>query len=816
MTSDMESRDLRVGQRLNLDDVAGGVPTGAPTEFVIPPHHLVTHGIVLGMTGSGKTGLLMVMVEEALRSRVPTILIDIKGDLPNLLFLFPELDAASFAPWIDGEGAARAGQTPAVAAEAVATKWREGLAGSNLGGADIRSLRESVAIRVVTPGATIAEPLDVLSALSQRSPLWGIDDEAAHDKLSAGISLVLRLVGEDGDPRSREHLVLSTLAMRRIDRGEAAPLPMLLGDLLKPPVANIGAMPFDQFFPPTDRQRLAQGLNTLLASPRLASWLKGASLDIASWLEARPDGRTPAVIVSVAHLDDEERGLVLGLLLDEMLSYVRGLSGSSTLRALLVFDEIFGFLPPHPHNPPTKRPLLALLKQARAFGVGTLLATQNPMDVDYKALSNAGAWIIGRLQTDADRERVVEGLRGADGGLVGLEPEALANTLRNLPPRAFFVRDVHQKPACSLMRSRFAMSYLRGPITRRELAVIAKSLTDGPVVKESTQAAPTATVTSASDAPGALVVASPALPASPAAVAASPASPNGALVETPTVSRVAPTIEGWHTWFEARRQAAALSPQIVATVAVRLRDAKLGFAAERRATVRVPLDPAGRLDLARATFVVPADLSESPPPSASFGELPASVGTKKGREAIERSLRDHASAQGASDVEVHRGLKLARADDEPAELFRARCARESAASLGEIQRKIHDAWAPHFAKLETKRALAERERDHAHASLSSAPSDLGAAFVGIALGRQAGARFAKGRTKAESALAKAHEALIKADTEVRAAVAERDAELHTAARDAAHVVYQIETVRVLPKKGDAEVVSIGILWAGGP
>ena len=272
----MESRDLRVGQRLNLEELAAGAAPSstAASEFVIPPHHLVTHGVVLGMTGSGKTGLLMVMVEEALRSRVPTILIDIKGDLANLLFLFPELDGASFEPWVDAEGAARAGQTPAVAAEAVAKKWRDGLAGSNLSGVDVRSLRDSVAIRVVTPGATIAEPLDVLSALSKRSALWGVDDEAAHDKLAAGISLVLRLVGEDGDPRSREHLVLATLAMRHIDRGEAAPLQALLGDLLKPPVANIGAMPFDQFFPPADRQRLAQGLNTLLASPRLASWLQ--------------------------------------------------------------------------------------------------------------------------------------------------------------------------------------------------------------------------------------------------------------------------------------------------------------------------------------------------------------------------------------------------------------------------------------------------------------------------------------------------------------------------------------------------------------
>jgi hypothetical protein len=804
----METRDFVLGTRVSVDEAAQrtAATAAASQGFALPAHHLVTHGVILGMTGSGKTGLLMVMVEEALRSKVPTVLIDIKGDLPNLLFLFPELAAASYQPWVDEEAARRSGQTREAMATQIAEQWRSGLASAQLTAEDVGALRDSVHLRVVTPGASIGEPLNVLSSLSHRSSLWGVDDEAAHDELAAGISLVLRLAGFDGEPRGREHVVLSALAVRRIERGEPAPLAVLLSDLLNPPIAQIGAMAFDDFFPPKDRQILAQGLNTMLASPRLASWQKGAPLDVASWLATREDGKTPAVIVSVAHLEDEERLLVLGLLLDQMLSYVRGLSGSSSLRALLVFDEIFGFLPPHPHNPPTKRPLLALLKQARAFGVGTIVATQNPMDVDYKALSNAGAWIIGRLQTDADRERVVEGLRGADGGLSGLEPGEVENLLRNLPPRTFFVRDVHAKPACGLVRSRCAMSWLRGPVTRRELAAVWKALADRPVeVEPATTALPSASAATI----GAKAAVEPASSAGkaviPAVVTAAPAA--AALSAT-----VAPVLaDGWHSFFEAGANA-QLKPWLFATIVLRVRSAKLGFASERKATLLASFDASGRPELGQAQFVDPGQFAASAGPAARFADLPSLLGTKKGREGIEKSLRDHAVAQGTFDVEFHRELALCRADGESAEAFRERCRNESLRRLAESQRQIQADYAPKIAKLEAKYHAAQVAAQTAQASLQAAPSDLGAALVGLALGRQAGNRVSRGRDKAAGSMQKAHEAFVKADVELRAAVAERDTELAAAAREVDRVAFQIEAERVLAKKGDAEVLSVGILW----
>jgi hypothetical protein len=261
--------------------------------------------------------------------------------------------------------------------------------------------------------------------------------------------------------------VLSVFAERRLREGQPADVASLLEDLRKPPIARLGAMEFDEFLPKKDRLSLATALNTLLASPTFESWRTGAPLDVASWVAPREDGRTPAVIISVAHLDDDERALVLGILLDQLLAWVRGLNGSEQLRALLVFDEVYGFVPPHPANPPTKRPLVALMKQARAFGLGVLLATQNPMDLDYRALSNAGVWCVGRLQTDADRQRVVEALRGVPGA--DADAGQLAGLLKQLAPRWFVMRNVYQRPPLVLMQSRTTLCWLRGPMTRGDL-----------------------------------------------------------------------------------------------------------------------------------------------------------------------------------------------------------------------------------------------------------------------------------------------------------------------------------------------------------
>jgi DNA helicase HerA-like ATPase len=437
--------------------------------YRLPAHHLVTHGVVVGMTGSGKTGMLTVLCEEALRSEVPVLMIDVKGDLPNLLLAFPSLEASAFLPWAASVMGPHDDRPLDAVAQQLAEERAKQLGDWGIGTPELTKFHAGTHIRVLTPGSTAGEPIHLLSSLERRSPRWDTDPDAAQASLSAAVSLVLRLVGRDPDPaRSRDHVLLSVLAERRLRSGQDANLAALLNDLQDPPIDSVGAMSVDTFLPTAERQKLASALNNLLASPTFGAWRTGETLDVGAWLTPGLDGRTPAVIVSVAHLDDTERNLVLGVILEEVLAWTRGLPGTSRLRALVVFDEVYGYLPPHPQNPPTKRPLVALLKQARAFGVGVVVATQNPMDLDYRALGNAGLWCIGRLQTDADRERVVDGLGMERGrGAKGPNPDAF---LQKLSPRWFLTRDVHADgDGICVIKPRWAMSFLRGPMTRCEL-----------------------------------------------------------------------------------------------------------------------------------------------------------------------------------------------------------------------------------------------------------------------------------------------------------------------------------------------------------
>ena len=461
---------LHLGARHSLDgrhDLGG---------FHLPAHSLVTHAVVVGMTGSGKTGLVTVLIEEALRAQIPALVIDVKGDLPNLALAFPSFDSEALAPWVEAAPGDPDGIADPPEVEAAAKMRREGLESWKITEDDLRAYAETLHLRIVTPGSDAGEPLHLLSALERRSDRWDSDLPAARANLSAAVSLVLRLTGRDGDPgRSREHALISVLAEARMRRGASAPLEALLPEILEPPLDSIGALPVEAFVPTRARAELAADLNTLIASPSLSAWRRGQDLDVASWMApvVTPSGtRTPVTIVSVAHLDDDERVLALGVLLEEVLTWVRSLPGSSRLRALLVFDEIYGFLPPHPASPPTKKPLVSLMKQARAYGVGCVLATQNPMDLDYRALSNAGTWILGRLTTDADRARVVEGL-GEDK-----RKSPLDAVLKKLRPRWFVVRDA-RGDAPTLLNPRWAMSYLRGPMTSVEIKRARESRPDG-------------------------------------------------------------------------------------------------------------------------------------------------------------------------------------------------------------------------------------------------------------------------------------------------------------------------------------------------
>ncbi len=443
--------------------VGGAVPLrgGDSRDYLLPADHLCTHGLIVGMTGSGKTGLKFTIVESLLAAQIPVVMIDIKGDLPNLLLSFPTFHTDHLRPWIDAEGLDEV--AAAALAEKVALERAEGLLRWRLGQADVQRYVAGVQMRVLTPGSTLGEPLHLLSSLERRSTLWDTNPEAASESLSAAVSLVLRLLGRDPDPaKSRDHVLLTVLAERQLRAGKDASLDVLLNDVVLPPIETIGAQTVDDFMDLKERRNLASGLNTLLASPSFRSWRQGSSLDVGEWLSPK-DGKTQAVIISVAHLDDAERTLVLGVIFEEILAYTRGLGGTNRLRAVVAIDEVYGLVPPHPANPPTKRPIVTLMKQGRAFGIGVLLSTQNPMDLDYRTLSNAGFWAVGRLQTDADRERIVESLTNVNEP--GCSPKELDSTISKLGKRWFFVRNVHTTPNCQLVQPRWVMTYMRGPMT---------------------------------------------------------------------------------------------------------------------------------------------------------------------------------------------------------------------------------------------------------------------------------------------------------------------------------------------------------------
>ena len=376
---------------------------------------LVTHGVCVGMTGSGKTGLCIGLLEEAAIDGVPSIVIDPKGDLADLMLTFPELRPEDFRPWVSQEEAAKKGLSVDDFAQQQAEIWKKGLADWGQDPARIQRLKDAADFTIYTPGSNAGLPVSILKSFAAPAPAVRADEEALRDRINTAVTSILGLVGVTADPiQSREHILLSSLFNSVWSAGQDLDLAGLIQQIQKPPFAKVGVLDLESFYPAKDRFELAMLLNNLLAAPTFQTWLEGEALDIGRMLFTS-EGRPRVSIFSIAHLSDAERMFFVSLLLNEVLGWVRAQPGTGSLRAIVYMDEIFGFFPPVA-EPPSKRPLLTLLKQARAFGVGVLLATQNPVDLDYKGLANAGTWFIGRLQTERDKDRLLEGLEGVAAG----------------------------------------------------------------------------------------------------------------------------------------------------------------------------------------------------------------------------------------------------------------------------------------------------------------------------------------------------------------------------------------------------------------
>ncbi len=452
------SEGFYVGETLDGDRER----TGAQVH--IDPSDFTTHGVVLGMTGSGKTGLGVVVLEEALRRGIPAIILDPKGDLGNLLLTFPSLSAEEFEPWVDPAEAADKGLSVPDFAARAATKWRNGLGGWGLGEPDIAALRQRASLQLLTPGSTAGNPVSLLGSLQAPDLDWEVEGETIRDEIAAWVTGLLGMVDIDADPlTSREHILISNVIEATWRAGRSLDLPTLLGQIHRPPLRKLGVFDVDTFFPENDRMKLVMRLNALVASPSFAAWLEGPPLEIESLLKS-PDGRPRGSVLALSHLSEKQRQFVVTLVLSRAVSWMRRQPGTGSLRALIYLDEAFGFAPPTA-EPPTKRPLLTLLKQARAHGLGVIMATQNPVDLDYKVMSNAGTWFIGRLQTQRDKARILEAMKSSSGAVDVGEVDAMVGSLG----KREFLWWSAKRPTPTLFTSRWAMSYLRGPLTRSEV-----------------------------------------------------------------------------------------------------------------------------------------------------------------------------------------------------------------------------------------------------------------------------------------------------------------------------------------------------------
>jgi hypothetical protein len=715
-------------------DKASGKTTGE--KLLFDPDDLTTHGLIVGMTGSGKTALGIVLIEELLKSGIPVLAVDPKGDLGNLLLAFPGLSPGEFGPYVDPKGGTNA--------DGEAKRWTEGLAGWGLGPADVAAYAASREAAIYTPGSTSGLPLDLVGSCPPPPP--GADEEDRRDVVTAFASGVLGLAGIEADPvRSREMILLARCIEALWEKGETARLEPLVTAVASPPFPTVGALPLETFYPAKERQTLVLALNNVAASPATAAFRKGAPLDVAAMLSPAAGGRPRLSIVSIAHLGDAERLFVVATLLSRVKAWMRSQPGSSSLRALLYIDEIFGFFPPSA-SPPTKAPLLTLLKQARAFGVGVVLATQNPVDLDYKGLANCGCWWVGTLQTERDRDRLSSGLADAGGG-------DAATLLEKTRKRVFLLHDVHAKGPV-LMETRWAMSYLRGPMTREDIA-----RTKG--------AAPPGTAGAAEKA-----------------------------AEAPAAGGPPPIPSPWTARWVTKRGADIAAPHLYVKYAVRYRADARSAAPETTAVKLFPLagsDASGVLE-AESLEVAPDQLLDAPPSGAfRYGDLPPWLGPSAVK-ALEKSVKERLPDKLEAALLRDPVTRALSAPGESGEEFARRIGAESApaAVREKLERKRRDL------------AAAEGEEKGREVEKFTAIATAAADVLGGLFGKRKTLKTGKvGSVLTKSRMEGAAEAKVEA---LRAEVA--DLEAKVAPPDPS----RFESVRVVPQKAQVDTLSIGVAW----
>ena len=777
----------------------GGNRAGGDVEpLLLERHRLTTHGVIVGMTGSGKTGLGVVLLEELLLGDVPVLVLDPKGDMGNLMLQFPELRPDDFRPWIDEGAASREGKTPDQRATEVAARWKEGLESWNVRPARIRALANSSDITLYTPGSKAGVSLDVLGSPGADP---SVDLELARDEIEAFVTSLLKLAGVDADPMSSpEHVLLSTLLERAHSEGRALDVASLVLQVQSPPLKRVGVFELDQFFPPKSRTKLAMKLNTLLASPSFAAWLDGQPLDVGALLYT-PEGKPRAAIVYLHHLSEEERQFVVTLVLSKVVTWMRQQKGTSDLRALVYMDEVFGYCPPTA-MPPSKKPILTILKQARAFGVGMVLATQNPADLDYKALSNAGTWLVGRLQTERDKERILEGLRGA-----GAEDANLAETIGNLEKRQYVLRTGSSAP--TLFSTRWAMSYLRGPLTRAE-------------VEELTRATRTAKEADAS----------PAVDAPADSGAAGTPQPEVGQNETPAMPQVADGIsvlfpEPSATWLPqlgANPTSRRFSPAVALRIRLTFdeRKAELQHTEEYEA-VLFPLD--GGFDPSRLHVIDhdPTDFSREAPEGAVYRIPGADLDKRSFFKGVQGRAKAHLHTNAVVEIGHAPALKLYSRVGEAPEQFGARCRALADDRADADAAKLRGRFAKRIEKARDQLTAAQRRLAELQVDVDSRKQHELVAGAGqllsMFIGGRANARGLAGAASRRATVRRTQQRAKSAAEKVAQKTDQLDeleddlaTELEAIEQKWSAAASEVEAFRVGLEKSDIEIAELALVW----
>jgi hypothetical protein len=780
-----------------LDDA--GAPTGEP--LLLDAKRFTTHAVCVGMTGSGKTGLLVGLIEEAALDGIPTLVVDPKGDLANVLLSFPDLAPADFLPWVDPEAARRAGISVAELAARTAEKWSAGLAASGQSPARIGRLREAAEMAVYTPGSRSGTPLAMLGSLDAPPPEILDDPEARRERIESLVSGILALVGINADPgTSRDHVLLSTIIDHLWQSGRKVDFGTLVRTIPTPPIDRVGFLDLENFYPAGDRFQLATRLNTIAAAPGFEAWLEGEPLDVGRLLWT-PAGKPRVAVVSIAHLAEAQRMAFVTLLAGQAVSWMRSQGGTSSLRALFLMDEVFGYLPPVA-NPPSKKPILTLMKQARAYGLGVVLASQNPVDLDYKGLSNAGLWFLGRLQTARDKARVLDGLEGAAAGAGGgFDRARVDRLLSGLEQRRFLMHSVHDDEE-TLFETRWTMSYLRGPLLREEIRRL--------------------TADEAAAAPG-----SP--PSNPHPTAAAEASPRRASggprpILPPGVREV---------FFPPPRPlppdaAVAYEPHILGRAIVRYSLSHAGIEEHREVVCLAPGgDSVGESAWEGAEVLAEPPEIEPAPRPGSFAPLPPALAGPRGYASLANSLKgwlgrtsnlfawkaaviDEVSRPGESerDFRSRIALRVHEWRDAQMEKVRSRQASKLATLADRIERARQ--------KVEKEKAEAQNQSLQTYVSIGSAV--LGAIFgrkkiSSTTIGKAATSmRSASRAARQQADVAHAEESLASLEEKRRQLEDEIEIELERIRLESAPERLALERIEIPARKTGTTVEEVVLAW----